>query len=112
ATLVPSTKTCKIARCSLSCDTTTTESSAIPTSQVLKLRTSKLQERYFPDGLPSNLSLSKYGCGVLGTSIGPVRGATRLAVQSTISSELLFCALLLLKKFPRIGISPNPGSLL
>ncbi len=36
----------------------------------------------------------------------------RCAVHRTISSELVFCALLLRKKFPRIGMSPKPGNLL
>src|SRR5438094_962102 len=39
-------------------------------------------------------------------------GATRLTVHNTINSALLFCVLLLLKKFPRIGMSPSPGILL
>src|SRR5436309_9563004 len=62
--------------------------------------------------LPSNSSLSRSGCGLAGPAGGCVLGETRRAVQRTINSPLLFCKLLLLKKFPSTGISPSNGTLL
>src|ERR1700675_131680 len=127
ATLVPSTSTCRTVRCSLSVATITTESSGIavtsPTTQVSNLGfnfdlilVSNPQCNYFPEGLalpldPSNLSSLIKGCGFLGPGGVCVLGEMRCTVQRTINSELLFCALLLLKKLPRIGMSPRPGPL-
>src|SRR5437879_1083988 len=75
----------------------------------------KKRTDYFPppgaDG-PSNFSLSINGCGFFGPAGGWEVGEIRCTVHSTINSELLLCMFLLLKKFPIIGRSPSPGTLL
>src|SRR5580765_3708821 len=102
ATLVPSTSTCSTARCSLSVATITTESSAITYR--------RFQRR---DYLPlSNFPLSIKGLGFWGGAGCSVLGEIRRTVHNTISSELLFCKLLLRKRLPRTGRSPSPGILL
>jgi len=58
--------------------------------------------------LLSNLSFSINGFGFLGRAALPWE--IRCTVHNTINSELLFCKLLLRKKFPRIGMSPSPES--
>src|SRR5216684_6336631 len=67
--------------------------------------------RYLRGGV-SNFSLSKNGLGSFGGAGGSVLGEILCTVHSTINSDLLFCAFLLRKKVPRIGISPRPGILL
>src|SRR5258708_2237269 len=67
--------------------------------------------RYFLLGV-SNLPVSINGLGSLGSIGFSVLGEIRRTVHSTISSEWLRCALLLRKKFPKIGVSPRPGILL
>ena len=57
----------------------------------------------------SNLSLSRYGGGNWQRRRLCTRRNT-IAVHNTINSVLLLWALLLLKKFPSIGISPRPGT--
>ena len=122
ATLVPSTSTCNSARCSLSVATMTTESSAIrirgSTAESISTSTSfQTAPMHAPAFacyllLLSNLSLFRNGCGFFGPATGSELGLMRCTVHKTISSELFFCRLRLRKKFPRIGISPNPGILL
>ena len=106
ATLVPSTSTCSRARCSLSVATMTTDSSGIETGHIAR-------EPNTPDYLLlSNFDGSRYGFTNFGPSTDSLLGEIRFTVHSTMSSELLFCMLLLRKKLPKIGISPNPGILL
>src|ERR1019366_10324771 len=87
-----------------------------PVSHSLDLPTSGASVRaYFllPSGcLPSNVSLSSIGLGLTGPPGLCAVGATRCAVHKTINSPLLFWVLVLLKKLPRIGISPSQGTLL
>src|SRR5581483_8779173 len=116
ATLVPSTSTCKTARCSASSATMTTDNSGIALLAPCLLANgldatpglSSCCSIYLSEGLgfgfdPSNCFWSRNGEGNVGPGGVCRLGATRLTVHKTINSALLFCALLLLKKLPRIG---------
>src|SRR5690349_15305599 len=81
----------------------------------VRLLTTKKSTDYFPPLAacgPSSFSLSMNGCGFFGPGGSWVLGEIRCTVHRTINSALLFCRFLLLKKLPKIGMPPNPATLL
>src|SRR5215475_13663889 len=78
ATLVPSTSTCKRARCSLSVATMTTDNSGIETCYCYE---NLVTGNYLL--LLSNFAGSKYGCGGFGPGTGSELGEIRFTVHNT-----------------------------